>query len=54
MWPQARRDSENKIARIVEDKFGTLRSELARESRIRAENISLINTTLEVVPFISI
>ena len=48
---QSRRESENKLSRLIDDKFGVLRSELAKESRIRAENISLINNTLEVLFF---
>ncbi len=47
-WEQARRESESKISRLIEDKFSVLRSDLSKESRIRAENINLINSGLEV------
>ena len=45
---QSRRESEVKLSRVVDDKFTALRGELSKESRIRAENISLISNTLEV------
>ena len=32
---------------MIDEKFGSLRSELTKESRIRAEGISMINNTLE-------
>jgi hypothetical protein len=32
----------------MEDKFNTLRTEILKESKVRAENLELINQTLEV------
>jgi len=43
----SRKDSDNRLVRIIDERFNSLRAEVIRESKLRAENIELINNTLE-------
>lgn len=39
----SRRESENKLVRLIEDKVSFLRSEIVRETKIRNETIENLN-----------
>jgi len=43
----ARKESDSRLIRLVDERFNGLRTELVRESKLRAENIDLVNNTLE-------
>jgi hypothetical protein len=42
-----RKESDSRLIRLVDERFNSLRTELVRESKLRAENIDLVNNTLE-------
>ena len=45
---KARKDGENRILRMLDDKFNVVRTEIGRESKSRNENIDQLNQCLEV------
>lgn len=48
---QARRESEIKLQRYLEEKFNSLKNEVMKESKHRAESLDIINQTLEVIRY---
>ena len=46
--PQARKDGEAKLTKIVEDNFNLMRSDLSKETKLRVEIMENLNQALEV------
>ena len=43
-----RKDGENRLLRLLDDKFNLIKSEIVREGKLRAESIDQLNQCLEV------
>ena len=45
----SRKDGENRLLRLLDDKFNLIKSEIVREGKLRAESIDQLNQCLEVM-----
>lgn len=45
----SRKDGENRLLRLLDDKFNLIKSEIGREGKLRAESIEQLNQCLEVI-----
>lgn len=48
----ARKDGENRLLRLLDDKFNLIKSEIVRESKLRSESIDQLNQCLEVIKYL--